>query len=51
MESRVIVAEALKPVDVACCAQTVALGFSPGAKWQWSTKHMQCFLGLLTTLG
>lgn len=27
MESGVIVAEALKPVAVACCAQTVALGF------------------------
>lgn len=27
MESRVIAAEAFKPVDVACCAQRAALGF------------------------
>lgn len=27
MEFRVIVTEALKPVDLACCAQTVVLGF------------------------
>lgn len=37
MEFGVIVPEALKPVAWACCAATVGLGFSPGAKRQLST--------------
>ena len=46
MEFGVIVTEALKPVDSACCAQTVVLNFfNPEQSGSRAQKHMQHLLG------
>lgn len=45
-----IVTEALKPVDLACCAHSGSWFFNPEQTGQWGTKHKQCLLGDVSTL-